>query len=156
MAEVSSAVFDDKAVRQFLKSLSGNAKNIKAKKSEYANLLSAIVFRDIQEHFENQAGPNGKWAKWSDIYAEHMRKIGKSGNRILQDSGHLRQSFIPTNYRSVADGILWFNKATTKGGFPYAAHHDETAQTTRKFMYLSNKGIEDISIQTLQYLMKDA
>lgn len=47
-----------------------------------------------------------------------MKELGKGGNKILQDSGRLRNSFKPQNYRSVSEGILWFNNAQTKSGFP--------------------------------------
>jgi hypothetical protein len=86
-----------------------------------------------------------------------MEQIGKSGNKILQDTGRLRQTFVPTNYRAVSGGIVFFNPAKTKSGFPYAAAHDEgfaKGGKKREFMWLSEIAMEEISDSALNWLME--
>lgn len=148
---ISSAVFKSNSMMKFLKAAERRRKNIERGDKRYIGLLSAIVFRDVMDHFADEQGPSNAWEAWSDAYDYHMRDIGKGGNLILQDKGKLRQSFKPTNFRSTSKGAYWFNNAKTKGNFPYAAHHDETAETTRSFMWLSKKAMSDISKQTLGY-----
>lgn len=97
--------------------------NLKAK-DKVASAFGAIIYGDIMQHFSQQMEETGKWQAWSDSYAAFMKRIGKSGNKILQDNGNLRQGVKPANYRFVEDGIMWYNDAQTEGGFPYAYAHD--------------------------------
>lgn len=123
-------------------------------------LTNVIVFGDIISHFEKELGPNGRWKPWSPPYTKQMRKKGKGGNKILQDTGFLRQSFAPggrdAGARIGKGTIIWFNKAQTKGGFPYAAHHDEGAsdgKDPRSFMWLSDSALEKAMGLLLQFAL---
>lgn len=147
---MATIAIQDKKGRKFIKKLLDNTLIAKERKREYIATLSVLVFQNIMDHFEQEEGPGGPWKAWSKVYDEHMQKIGKGGNKILQDTGRLRQSFTPRNVRRVSDGILWFNPAKTKKGFPYAAHHDET----RTFMWLSPGILEDMAGVTLNFLFK--
>jgi hypothetical protein len=116
------------------------------------------VFQDINQHFERQEGSKGPWEKWSASYAKYMQSIGRGGNKILQYSGKLRQNFKPTDFKSVSNGILWFNDARTKDGYPYAAGHDKgtaAGKKQRDFMWLSDKAMDKISQQTLQFMIDE-
>lgn len=150
------AVLDDKEVREFIQGMDKNLKDVQNGKSEYIGILSSIVFKDLIKHFESESGSEGKWKPWSDIYKKHMDNTGKGGNKILQDSGRMRQSFKPTNWRKVKDGVLWFNDAKTKKGFPYAFAHNEGGSKLpkREFMWLSDKAMEDITQQTLAFILE--
>ena len=132
------AEFDDKEVRSFLKDIDKNVDRVKSVKNEYIGLLSAIVYKDVIKHFESEEGSSGPWAKWSSSYKDKMKEEGKDGNKILQDSGRLRNTFSPKKYRKVSGGILWFNNAEVKG-FPYAFAHDEGGKKLpkRDCMWLS-------------------
>lgn len=156
-SEVSIAQFDDKEVRDFLKSVTANVDSVEKNKKPYLGLLSAIVFKDVISHFEQEKGSKGGWRKWSPTYQKHMDEIGRGGDKILQFSGRLRQNFKPTDYKTASKGITWFNDAKTKSGFPYAAAHDNGGGRLpqRDFMWLSDKGLEDISLQTLQFLLSE-
>lgn len=150
--------FDDKEVRAFLSNLKGNLKNIKDGERKYIGLLSSIIYRDIMNHFATEQGSDGPWEHWSFWYSLQMERMGKSGNKILQDTGRLRQNFKPMgNVRTTSEGILWFNDAVTKSGFPYAFAHNEGGDQLpkRDFMWLSNKAQEDISLQTLQFMIDE-
>lgn len=157
MAEISYIEFHDKEVREFLKNLNSRLSQVKNGSRKYGGLLSAIVFKDVNLHFQNEQGSGGAWKSWSPTYQEHMQRIGKSGNKILQFNGRLRQSFKPSNYKFQKDGIFWFNDAVTKSGFPYAFAHDTGGPKLpkRDFMWLSDDAMESISVQTLQFMLDE-
>lgn len=152
----NEVVFKDEKVQRFLSELSKRHKQVTKGDNQYIKLTSAIVFKDVMDHFAKQAGPSGPWRKWSAVYADHMAKAGKGGNKILQDTGRLRQSFAPTKVRNTSKGIAWFNAAKTRDGFPYASAHQEGGPQLpqRKFMWLSDKGMDDIADQTLKFLTR--
>jgi hypothetical protein len=156
MSELSYVEFDDKEVREFLSNVDKKVKNIKNGKKEYTGLLSIIVYADVMDHFAQEIGSAGPWKKWSPYYKEQMEKKNKGGNKILQDSARMRQNFKPSNVKNVKNGFLWFNDAQTKSGFPYAAAHDKGGPRLpqRDFMWLSNKAMDKIEIQTLQFILE--
>lgn len=149
-------------------------------RKEYAGIVSVHVYSDIIDHFRKQRGPNGPWDKWSDSYSDTIagkiafryvngrtipitdpeflskNKPPRKPGLILQDSGRLRQSISPTNFRLKNEGILFYNDAKTKDGFPYAEHHDKGKSSwkgnPRPFMWLSPKGINGIIETTVQWL----
>lgn len=149
--------FQDEGIQALLTDLADRLAQIEDGNRKYGGLLSANVFRDIMDHFEQQEGSEGKWKQWSFWYTQQMEKNGKGGNKILQDTGRLRQRFKPQNWRSVKNGYLWFNNAQTKSGFPYAAAHDEGGERLpkRDFMWLSDNTMEEIAVQTLLFLMDE-
>lgn len=146
--------FTDSEAQAFLKKLIKKTDQIKGGAKAFGALASAVVFGDIISHFEKQQGSEGAWAPWSSAYRTHMDKIGKGGNMILADTGRLRQSFTPTSYRQVNEGILWFNPAKTKSGFPYAAAHDEGGPKLpkRDFMWLSDEAKDKLEDVTLKFI----
>jgi phage gpG-like protein len=119
--------------------------------------MSAIVHGDVMRHFEDQQGSEGPWEKWSKSYREQMDRKGKGGNKILQDTGKLKQNFKPNHYRSSSKGLYWYNNAVTKGGFPYAYAHDEGGDQLpkRDFMWLSDDALEEVGDQTLAFLLEE-
>lgn len=151
------ALFEDREVVDFLKSMRSRLAKVKGSEQKFVGLLSAIVFRDVIEHFQNEEGSSGPWAKWSPSYRAHLKEIGREGNQILQFSGRLRGNFKPEKYRATASGPLWFNDARTKSGFPYAYAHDTGGPQLpqRDFMWLSDKAAEEISKQTLQFMLDE-
>lgn len=156
MSEVAYIEFDDKEVRDFLKNIDANLKNIKDGQKQYTGLLSAIVYGDVIDHFQKQKGEDGPWKKWSESYKKKMEEEGKGNNKILQDTGRLRNNFKPQNVKRNALGFLWFNDATTKDGFPYAFAHQEGGPKLpkRDFMWLSDKAVDKIAQQTLKFLVE--
>ena len=156
MADILYTEFDDKEVRDFLNNINSKLKNIKDGKKEYTGLLSSIVYEDVKRHFEDEQGSKGPWKKWSKLYKEQMEKQGKGGNKILQDNGRLRNNFKPSKVKKTNSGFLWFNDAQTKSGFPYAAAHDKGGSKLpkRDFMWLSEKAMNKIEEQTLQFILE--
>lgn len=153
-----TATFQDKEVVEFFKNMKKRLADVKDGQNKFVGLLSSIVYRDVIGHFQDQRGSKGPWEQWSPSYRAHMERINRAGNQILQFSGKLRQNFKPENNKTTSQGILWFNDAQTKTGFPYAALHDEGGPNhpKRDFMWLSDKAAEDISKVTLQFLLDEA
>lgn len=139
--------FESKKAKEFFGQIISKVKNLEDSK-EIIGLFSTHVFRDIMDHFKNEEGPNGKWQPWSRVYAAHLEKIGRSGNKILQFSGLLRQSFQPNNVKKVDDGLMWFNTA------PYSARHDEglDGMPQRQFMWLSKSALDKLASQVIRYV----
>ena len=158
MAERAFAEIKNDTITRFLSKLKKKFKGASTSTPKYAKTIAPIVFKDIITHFSDQKGPKGKWKKWSDVYSDHMSKIGKGGNKILQDTGRLRQSFVPKNVRKVKSGLVWFNPAQTTDGFPYAfAHDNDGARKTlprRQFMWLSKKALKEIGKITVKGFLK--
>lgn len=148
--------FDDKETRRFMAAVLAKTKEIKGASDRYVALLSATVFRDIMEHFEREEGPDGKWQKWSDSYKKYLAKINRSGNKILQFDGRLRQNFTPQKVKKSSQGILWYNNAQVKG-FPYAAAHNEGGGKLpkRTFMWASEQAVEKMAEQTLSFIVEE-
>ena len=154
MAINFEATFKSEQIDAFLKGLSKRHDQIENRDRQVVGIMSAIVFRDIIQHFDRSEGPDGKWKAWSKAYRRRMWEAGKLGNKILIDSGRLRNSFTMASYRTSNEGIVWYNNAKTKTGFPYAALHNEGGRfhPARPFMWLSDGAMETIEEQILRFL----
>ena len=152
MAQVF-AQFNDKKVKAFMTRLGKNVKD----QRKIAKVTSPIVFKDVIQHFEKEKGETGRWKPWSASYRKHMNAIGKGGNKKLQDSGRLRQSFLLRNFRTTKDFIVWYNAAKTKKGFPYAAAHDRGGPQLpqRQFMWASKKAMNLMAKAILDQVVSD-
>jgi hypothetical protein len=158
MANVDvSAVFKDENLSRYLSDLVGRARKIDAKDRSVANIIGVIVFRDVIRHFEREEGPDGRWQPWSFLYRRQMARRGKGANKILQDTGRLRQNFHPNQYRITKDAITWYNPTKSKTGFPIAFAHDNDTMPRfqlprRSFMYLSDDALGSIETAILKFL----
>ena len=147
--------FDSREAQLFFSNINKRSKDIKEKTKAYADGIASFVVGDVLRHFEKESGPDGKWKPWSKLYAEHMQRIGKGGNQILQLTSNLKNAIKPTHYRRSGDGIYWYNDAKTKGGYPYAWGHDtgDGRLPKRSFMWLSDRAMETVSQFTLAFLV---
>jgi phage gpG-like protein len=105
-------------------------------------------------------GRKKKWRGWSELYGKHIQMMGRGGNKKLQFSGRLRQTITPESWRSNAVGILFYDNAKTKKGFPYAEAHDQGGSMNgrppkRSFMWLSNTGMDGIVDKVNRWLSED-
>jgi phage gpG-like protein len=97
-----------------------------------------FAFGDINQHFRDEHGPDGKWKpRLASTDAAYDRRGGKyrSTNKILQLTGNLRQSILPTNIKKLGPtSISIFANA------PYGNRHDEGTggMPARPFMWLSD------------------
>ena len=144
----TTVTIDDGEVRQLLRDLIKRSGQISKRAKEFVGILSAVVLRDVVDHFAREEGPDGGWVPWSNAYRKHMIAIGKGGNLILSDTGHLKGGWQPARYRASRDGILWFNPVE------YAAKHDQGIEPfpQRRFTWLSKRAIRDIEGQTAAFL----
>lgn len=162
MANVTVRWKDENA-QKFFERMAKQTGKIDKGARDYLDTISIFVYQDVLDHFEEQEGGPGKfWTEWADSTLRHYRRIGKAGNRILQDTGHLRNSFKPSNYRRASNGFLWFNNAKTKGGWPYAGMHNEGGKNehgvdvpARRFMWLSNNAMKSIAAATAFFIMNE-
>lgn len=148
---------DDAELKKFLQNL-GKAVKDPTAVNEIVSAFSAIVYRDIAEHFSKESGPTGTWKEWSKMYARHMKRTGYAGNKILQFTGRLRQNFRPESRRVTEGSINWFNDAKTKSGYPYAWGHDngDGKLPQREFMWLSDRAFEKMTDVVWDYLIEEA
>jgi len=156
---------DDKEIKEVLQKkilkMKEKIESIKGGKSEkkFFTSISAVVLADVFKHFASEEGSEGPWKEWSQSYKKAIAgpKPPRQPGMILQDSGRLRQSFIPSNYSISDKGIYWFNNAKTKSGFPYAYAHNEGGGKLpkRDFMWLSDSALETIAKATLDYVEPD-
>ena len=153
MAKSKEVTFNDRDLRNYIKLVQKKFSKTK-KAEEFAKQISPIIFKDVIKHFEEEKGPEGDWSPWSDIYEEHMDRVGKGSNRILQDNGKLRQTFSAKKYRKIDSGFEWYNNSKTRDGFPYAFAHNEGGKILpeRRFMWLSDEGLALIAKTGLRYI----
>ena len=147
--------FNDEGAEEFFRELTKDVKSVSEMETKYLNAIAPLVIADVFRHFEQQAGADGGWKPWSQPYEEHMKRIGKTGNMILQDSGRLRNSIVPGNYKKASGGVVWYTNAKTKKGYPYAAGHDEGdgKLPQRSFMWLSSNTLENIESLTMKFVL---
>jgi len=59
--------------------------------------ISIVMFKDVMEHFNREEGPSGKWLKFLNPKTgqrQDIRPYGRGGNKLLQDTGRLKNSII--------------------------------------------------------------
>jgi hypothetical protein len=154
----ATIVFSYQEVEKFFSDIRKNVSDIMDHRRVYWSAISVIGFRDVIEHFEKEQGEKSRWKPWGALYRAHMRKIGRGDNKILQDTGRLRQTtMMPVRPTEIKKGYLVFNPAQTSKGFPYAFAHDRGGPILpkRDFMWLSLKAMNQISIVTASYMAKE-
>lgn len=151
------AEFQIDGVKKFLNDLAKKFGYISKRDRNYAKVIAPIIYKDVIEHFEQERGEKSSWQAWSPSYIDFMVRIGKSGNKILQDSGRLRNNFKPSDWKKSSDGLTWFNDAQTRGGFPYAFAHNEGGPQLpkRDFMWLSQHAMHRVADRTIEFLIKE-
>ncbi len=156
MAVELLADFENKIIRDMFNGMQKNISAAVQGRRDYALALGSLVMKDVLQHFTDEAGPKHAWKSWSDTYTDHMNKIGKGGNKILQYTGRLRNNLRPGQYSNTPDGLEWYNNAKTSSGFPYAYAHDEGGPKLpkRNFMWASDKLMENVSRITLAFALR--
>ena len=151
----NGALFENQLILDALGGVGQALKRIEAGAKQYNAIVGTTVYKNVLEHFELQEGPDGGWKAWSDIYEQHMQKRGKAGNLLLQDTGRMRNSFRPSNFRHVPGGVLFYNPAKTSEGFPYAYAHDKGGDKLpqRQFMWLSDFAMEEVADKTVAFVL---
>jgi len=99
-------------------------------------------FKDLMQHFEDEKGPTGKWKSRSpetQIQYAIKNKINSRynpSNKILQLTGKLRGSILPTNTKKVS-----YNAIEIFANSKYGHRHDSgtDGMPQREFMWFSEK-----------------
>jgi phage gpG-like protein len=151
--------WDAKEVTKQLQQILANVQSIKNGVPTFLKLLSVVTLRDIDQHFKDESGPQGKWKEWSESYRQSLIKAGRKvkgakGNskkkggfaKILQMSGRMRNSLTPG--KQVHEGVLW--QAMTE----YANRHDQgtNGMPQRQFMWLSQAAAYNLAQQMLNFV----
>ena len=146
---MAEAVLKDEELKEFLNNLSGKLKDVSA----YLKLAYATFgFRDIIQHFANEESPEGKWTPWSKTYKDFMTSIGKGGNKLLQDTGMMRQSISETSVKKIDSySVSVFSNKV------YSRAHDEGYKNIpqRQFMWFSDEGMTNMVTLLLNKLVED-
>lgn len=152
---MAQAILKDEELKQFLKDLSSKLKDV----SPYLQLAySTFGYRDIIEHFSKEEGQDGKWKPRSKVTQEAYARLNKTNamynpsNKLLQLSGKLRQSIMPSN----ADKIDNYSISIFSGS-EYSKTHDEGYKNIpqRKFMWFSDGAMTNMVTLLLNKLMED-
>lgn len=149
--------FDSLLAEKWLRGLSKKWDDVAKRQDAYVKAIGVFVFQDVMDHFRQERGSADHWAPWSNSYQTKMELDGKGGNKILQDTGRLRNSFKAGMWRKTPAGIEWYNDAKTSSGFPYAYAHNEGGPKLpkRDFMWLSESAMDKISEATLAFITGD-
>ncbi len=164
--------FDDSEWRKFLASVLGAAKDMSAILG-VAYATKGIA--DIQQHFRDESGPEGKWQPRSYFTEYRYAKISGGeykvptgmtrkdfslGNKILHQTGQLSKSFLRNNWRKKSNtAIEAFSNDQKSGlhnnGGPFKAWGKHSAtMPARPFMWLSNPAKEVMAQIILDKLAK--
>jgi phage gpG-like protein len=135
--ELDSKEWDD-YLKQVGKKLEDSTNDLKV-------AVNIFGFKDIQEHFHSESGPNGGWEPLK------YRK-----GKILQDTGTLRNSLLPGGGLSseAKNEVLMFVAGPAS---VYAGTHNygRGAIPQREFMWLSENAQEQILNYVMNEIAKD-
>lgn len=133
----------------FFRKVLNKSKKIKNQRKSLLARLAVLGFKDIQEHFKEEKGPDGLWKKLSAA-AIARRKGGGGGAKILQDTGRLRNSLTP----SIGKRFFLKDQVTIFTPLDYAETHNKGKGRIpqRKFMYISKGGMEKIKEQVEKFI----
>lgn len=157
MAETAAAIdIDLSEWRRMLAALKG--KGERAQEILIA-VFGTFGFKDIEDHFRNEEGPDGPWKRRAPstqaMYAAIASGRRKAplgippaafnpSNKILQMQGFLRKSILPANFRKVGrDAVMLFSTVR------WSKAHDEGSGKRRlpqrKFMWMSDDAMRDMA-----------
>jgi len=106
------------------------------------------AWSDVQDHFKKEEGPGGKWKSLrpATVAARRKGKKKSRGNKILQDTGNLRNRILFRNNGKDAEVVT---------SVIYAATHNYGRDNIpkRTFLFLSKEAIKSI-MTTLQRFIR--
>lgn len=112
--------------------------------------FSIAGFRDIQDHFKQESGPDGNWkARKESTQLAYFRKSKydaryNPSNKLLQLTGNLRQSVMSSRADIKPMGP---NAIQVFAGANYSNVHDSggNKMPQRKFMWLSKTALDQMN-----------
>ena len=148
-----------------IRQLSANVK----KSQRFLKTAAGIYgFQDIIQHFRDESGPDGRWAPRSAVTQERYAMINSGQikpprgvaagafnptNKLLQLTGTLRQSLLPTNKgieNHGSDSVRIFSNVV------YSRRHNEGGDGVpkREFMWLSDGAQEKMVNAIIQMILE--
>lgn len=164
MAGEFEVSFDDKEWRSFLSGLVSRA-------NKADELLKRAFmthgFQDIQDHFRQEEGPDGKWQRRAPSTQQMYANIREGrwkppagtragsydpGNKVLQLTGRLRQSVVAGKNNIKPYGR---NAIKVFSNVEYSGKHDEGEGhiPKREFMWLSSSAQDKMTVNILDGLL---
>lgn len=145
-------------------------------KQKFYNKASFTMHENVIRHFEKEQGPDGKWKKfaWPDGSKDNAKRLpwyingrkqpagskvvwkdgkvssikGNTGNKVLQRTGHLRQSIVPASDTFGA-------KVQTDVGYAGFLNEGTSRMPQREFMYIDDTTINMIMDDIVETIMQD-
>lgn len=118
--------------------------SVQSKVKDPSALLKAAFmtagFQDIIQHFRDEKGPDGKWRPRSPITQMQYAMRNKTdsrynpSNKLLQLTGNLRKSILPTNTKKVSKNAIEIFANAEYGG----RHDRGEDMPQREFMWFSD------------------
>ena len=103
--------------------------------------FNVFGFRDVIDHFRRAEGPEGSWPK---------RKDNRT-HPLLQNTGNLRNGFLPSNIRDIDVATIEFFNPVSYGGF----HNWGTKYIPkREFMWLTDETQEKMADYILDKMVE--
>lgn len=106
------------------------------KPSRAMNTVAQIGLKNVMKHFDDEQGPNRKWARWNKkINGKRVffssRPTKRGGNKLLQDTGTLRGA----NRGKGLNNEAWIYNRTSYAKF----HQDGTKKMVKRaFLWIDN------------------
>ena len=116
--------------------ISGLSKGLGDVNTLFKKAFLIVWPRESADHFDQELGFDGPWAQWSPSYAQFMERIGKGGNKLLQDTGRLRTQTVQNPILTSLPNGLKVESET-----PYSGFLDEgtSKMPARPFMWLGDE-----------------
>lgn len=111
-------------------------------------VIKAKMYKEIIRHFEEEEGPDGKWERWQFRGRRiNYRPYGRGGNKMLQDTGRLRNSFM---WDLLPDEIRVFTEVE------YASYHQfgTSKMVARPFLWFEERSYEEWAEYIVEYLLR--
>lgn len=116
--------------------------------------IAEALHEDVCTHFDRQRGPDGPWPDLADATILARARRNKWPGKMLQVSGMLKNSLVPSHTAS---------SARLTASTPYAALHHfggmagrgrTVSVPARPYMYLSPEGHDEVTDILLRHLKK--
>lgn len=115
--------FEDKQIKKFIADITSKSKN----RGRLHKIISTIAMRDVDRHFKQGMGPEGKWKTRGKVTKAGISKQNPKLNKTLMRSGQLKNSI---QWKSKGWNVVLTALAK------YASIHNEGATITPKGKYL--------------------
>lgn len=119
-----ATTFRLKNINNVIKSFDGRKLRM-SQTFKLAQVISSMMFRDVDDHFRSESGPKSKWAR-----LKKPRKRG--GTKLLQDTGRLKGGSRPFASKTEV-GII--NRVKYAGFHQFGTKN----MVARKFYWLSKR-----------------